>query len=245
MGDLGGDLYQYNEPRNRKWTVMEFFRRPVIRSLAHIVTYIPGDYELAVKWYGAKAAYHECVMYPSNVFVGDVVSEKGSEVICVQAGNSADPGNYHFEILDKLSAYKGAVEVFVPLSYGDEESARQVIDYGAEVFGGNFHALTKLMSFEEYMSYLSKVDIAIFNHRRQQAMGNTISLLGMGKKVFIRSDVTPWRLFVSQGLIIGDVENFDLSLLTPDEARYNSDIIRETYSFDRLYSQWKGVFDGR
>lgn len=241
----GGDLYQYNEPRNRKWVVMEFFRRPVIKSVANILTYIPGDYKLAVKWYGAKGTYHECVMYPSNVFVGGGVNSIGAESVCVQVGNSADSGNYHFEILDKLSTYKGEVKVFAPLSYGDEESARQVIAYGTEVFGDDFHALTKLMSFEDYMSYLSEIDIAVFNHRRQQAMGNTISLLGMGKKVFIRSDVTPWGLFVGQGLIIGDIENFELKLLTPEEAKYNSDIIKAAYSFDKLYSQWKGVFDGR
>jgi hypothetical protein len=34
------------------------------------------------------------------------------------------------------------------------------------------------MPFDEYLNLLAKVDIVIFKHKRQQAMGNITTLLG-------------------------------------------------------------------
>lgn len=42
--------------------------------------------------------------------------------------------------------------------------------------------IVDFMDFNEYINFLSTIDIAIFNHKRQQGMGNIITLLGMGKK---------------------------------------------------------------
>lgn len=41
------------------------------------------------------------------------------------------------------------------------------------------------MPFEEYLGLLAKIDIAILNHKRQQAMGNITTLLGLGKKYIL------------------------------------------------------------
>ena len=45
-------------------------------------------------------------------------------------------------------------------------------------FWRKFKPLVDFMPFDEYLNLLAKVDIAIFNHKRQQAMGNTTILLG-------------------------------------------------------------------
>jgi len=34
------------------------------------------------------------------------------------------------------------------------------------------------MPLDEYLNLLAKIDIAIFNHKRKQAMGNITTLLG-------------------------------------------------------------------
>ena len=38
------------------------------------------------------------------------------------------------------------------------------------------------MNNKDYIQFLNQIDIAVFNHNRQQAMGTIRSLLGMGKK---------------------------------------------------------------
>lgn len=53
---------------------------------------------------------------------------------------------------------------------------RKVIIKGKELFGEKFIPLTEFMTFEKYLEFLGSIDIAIFAHKRQQAMGNTITI---------------------------------------------------------------------
>ena len=57
----------------------------------------------------------------------------------------------------------------------------------------------------------------MFNHNRQQAMGNTITLLGLGKKVYMRRGVAQWSFFESHKIKVFDIVNFDLQVLDANE----------------------------
>lgn len=52
------------------------------------------------------------------------------------------------------------------------------------------------------MNFLSSLDIAIFAHNRQQGFGNTVSLLGMGKTVYLKEEVTTYQALEKIGLKI-------------------------------------------
>jgi dTDP-N-acetylfucosamine:lipid II N-acetylfucosaminyltransferase len=184
----GGDFY-FPETKSK-------IKYEIIKNIGYLVTYIEGDYELAKKWYKAKGKYHECFMYPSNLFKEYDIEVKKETTINIQLGNSADPSNNHLEVLKKLIKYKDDnIRILVPLSYGNQDYAKIVISKGKEFFGNKFIAITEFMPFKNYLVFLSNIDIAIFTHKRQQAMGNTITLLGLGKKVYMRTDVTHWQLF--------------------------------------------------
>ena len=74
----GGDLYSYKlDKKNLKWHITQFFRRPVIRQMGHMATYVEGDVRLARQWYGAKGKYCECMMYP-NIIYKDYLNEFNS-----------------------------------------------------------------------------------------------------------------------------------------------------------------------
>ncbi|MGI2072219.1 TDP-N-acetylfucosamine:lipid II N-acetylfucosaminyltransferase [Shewanella baltica] len=239
----GGDLYTYQlGKRNKKWQINEFFRRPVIKRIGHLVTYIEGDIALARKWYGATGKYQECLMYTSNLYKEYEVSENKKTSINIQVGNSADPSNNHIEALEKLLPFKDEdICIFVPLSYGSKEYAKQVITQGKEWFGDKFKPLTEFMPFEEYLSFLGSIDIAIFNHKRQQAMGNTITLLGLGKTVYLRSDTSQWPFFETKGIKIGDVEMFNS--LERYETKENIKIVKEYFSQENYKNQLAKLFE--
>src|SRR5690606_28770612 len=109
--------------------IREVSRRFVIQRVGHLVTYIPGDLELARKWYGARGKYHECLMYLSNTIGPQIepvvlqeVADRGSVNILV--GNSADPTNNHIDSLQKLLSFKDHdLKIYAPLSYGDKSHA--------------------------------------------------------------------------------------------------------------------------
>lgn len=243
----GGDLYVHNKKnKDWRWFKNEFFRKIVIKRLSLITTTVPGDYELVKKWYKTKARYIQNLMYNSHLSrqcTSDIPSK--NKTIIVQIGNSSDPSNNHREVIDKLAnCTKKEFVVFAPLSYGDEGYRKEIISYGLEKLGKNFIPMTDFISFSQYNKYLTSVDVAIFNHKRQQGMGNLIGLLSLGKKVYIRSDVTPWDYINGTGIIIYDTKGiFDLTPLDKAISKKNMEIASKVFSEKKLVSSWNSIFN--
>lgn len=247
----GNDLYYYiYKKKNLKANIYESFRKFIVKRFRGLVTYISGDYELAKKWYHVRGKHYYSLMYPSNLYHEYEVpriKKLTNSGLCIQIGNSADPSNNHFEILHWLERYKNAnLEIICPLAYGDLENRKAVIKEGKRLFGDNFVPLTEFMPFEDYLNMLSKVDVAIFNHKRQQGMGNTITLLGMGKKVYIRSDITTWNFCEEHGLKVFDTTLGILDLFQEmPKADYikNINTIKENFNENKLKYDWETIFN--
>jgi dTDP-N-acetylfucosamine:lipid II N-acetylfucosaminyltransferase len=241
----GGDLYCHKlRVRNFRSDVQETIRAFVIKRIGHFVTYIKGDYELAQKWYGVKGKYYKCLMYPSNLYKEYEVPPKQGETVNILVGNSADPTNYHAEVFEKLRLYKDDnIQIYCPLSYGQADYAEGIVKLGTELFGSKFTPLLDFMPFEKYLELLGQIDIAVFAHERQQAMGNTITLLGLGKKVFTRKDVTPWFLFNGLGVKVFDVSEFELFSMGEDVQKRNQQCIKTHFSEPKLVEQLHDIFD--
>jgi len=246
----GGDLYQYQKPKVRlQDRLTEHLRQFIIKRFGHLVTYLPHDIERAREWYSAQGEYHDCLMYLSNVVNSGVLkrprkSQSSGSGLKVLVGNSADPSNNHIDALKLLLPYKQHnIKVFVPLSYGDKFHAQKVIEQGKAWFGhDNFFPIVSFMEFDQYLEFLGEMDVALFFHHRQQAMGNTISLLGLGKTVYMRCDVSQWQLFKSLNIRVFDASKFDGSLLDSEEASKNILRVREFFSRETLISQYSKVF---
>jgi len=170
------------------------------------------------------------------------VPPKKSSTINIQIGNSADPSNEHFEMLGILKKYRDEdIKIFAPLSYGPKEYALRVKEEGERIFGKKFVALLDFMPYEQYLRFLGDVDIAMFNHRRQQAMGNTISLLGLGKRVYMRRDVTQCALFDRLGINVFDIKDFSLCQSAEFDVSLNVERIKMYFSERVLSRQLKEV----
>ena len=227
----GGDFYF---PKEQRW-----LKKQVIKRIRHFVTFLKGDFELVKRWYGAKGMLHECFMYPSNLYKEyDVKPKEDGGIINIQVGNSADSTNNHIEVFEKLRQYKDEnIKIYVPLSYGNQDHAKDVIAKGKEIFGDKFIALTDFMPFEKYLDFLGTIDIAIFAHKRQQAMGNIITLLGLGKEVYIRKDITTWQFFKDINVRLGDFNNFELAKIDSLNKKINMNKIKSFFSEDIYLKQ--------
>ncbi|MFA6143774.1 MAG: TDP-N-acetylfucosamine:lipid II N-acetylfucosaminyltransferase [Sulfuricurvum sp.] len=231
----GGDFYF---PEEQSW-----IKKQVIKKIGHFITYIKGDYLLAQKLYGAKGEYHECFMYPSNLYHEYDIKPKEYSIINIQLGNSADSTNNHIDMLEKLRKYKDEnINIYVPLSYGEKEYAIDVITKGKEIFGEKFIPLTEFVPFDNYLELLGDIDIAIFAHKRQQAMGNTITLLGLGKKVYMRNDIVTWQFLKTIDIEVFDVENIEIDILDNNIKGNNKQKIKDYFSKENLIVQLKSIF---
>jgi dTDP-N-acetylfucosamine:lipid II N-acetylfucosaminyltransferase len=240
----GNDLYVYRKNQRKKKRKIEFIRRCVIKRIGYLVTYVAGDVALARQWYNAKGQHINCIMYTSNVFEDRVFPRKEKSVLSIQVGNSADVSNAHEPVFEALSQIPEVdFHVYAPLSYGDPKNAIEVERSGLRLLGDRFTAMKDFMPLEQYYAFLADIDVAIFNHDRQQGMGNIINLLGLRKKVFMRSDVTSWIILKDLGLTVYDVACLDLQEIDLQVLEENHRIIKQNFSKAALASQLKQLLE--
>lgn len=246
----GGDLYAYKKSRSKlKYKIFELIRAFIIKRLGGLITHIKGDYELAKKWYGVGGKYYYSFMYPSNLYKEISINKKAEDdIVYLQVGNSADPSNNHLDVFEKLRFLNTEkMHIICPLSYGDKEYAEKVMKRGKEIFDNRFEPLLDFISFDKYLEILSKIDIAIFNHKRQQAVGNITTLLGLGKKVYIRDDITTWKFCETHGLKVYSVNSEFQDIFEPityEVKNENIKKIKEQFSEAKLVSDWENIFEG-
>ena len=242
-GIWGGDLYSYNvrEGKNYFHKIEDYVKG----NMKGYITQVERDFQLAQQWFKAKGKFYYCFAYPSNLYKERNIKYTEKTELWIQIGNSADSSNNHFEILDKLSKFKDMdIKLFCILSYGgDEEYKNLVIKKGIELFKDKFHPVLNFMSFDDYMNFLSSLDIAIFAHNRQQGFGNIVSLLGMGKTVYLKEEVTTYHTLEKIGLKIksfNKLEKIEKNLVQDSEN--NQRIVKEHFSKENLIKQWKEIF---
>jgi hypothetical protein len=182
-------------------------------------------------------------MYTSNIFKGYTRIQQSSSIVSIQIGNSADPENHHVDLLKMLQEHRGVdMRIVAPLMYGDPSHARYIATVGAKLFGKQFIALTEFVPNDKYLELLGSIDIAIFYHRRQQGMGNAIALLGMGKKLYMRTDITPWHFFQRIGIKVFDINELDLSRLDEETKQKNMELVRSYFTAEKLATHYRRIF---
>ncbi len=251
----GWDLYSYEYPvLDLKTKIIQKVKKIIFPKIRHFVTYIEGDYELAKKWYNIKSInYYECIMYPSNFYKDnyniiqiDDKKDLHKDTLNIQIGNSASESNNHLYIFQKLKYFADEnIKIFIPLSYGKNDNLNEIIKQGKNIFCDKITFLNDILSFDEYIKFQSSIDIAVFAHKQQEAMGNIISLLGLGKKVYIRNDITPFKFFNDMGVKVFDVENIELELLEQEIKKMNQQKIREYFSKENYLNQLKNIFESK
>jgi len=252
----GGDVY-YDLYRPRTWLHgwRERMRRAVIPWIPVVCSMVPGDFEYVRKTYGSRAKYVEA-FYPSPMDsralvpadAGDVANAKDGVTVLV--GNSGDPSNQHAWVFDTLARFRGPkLRVVAPLAYGDRAYVDSVVGHGRDLFGDRFMPLTEFLPPEQYGRLIREVDAAIMNHGFQQALGNVIALLLLGRKVYVRGDTTTYGYFKDLGVevhdtrLVADQSLADLAAFAPETGARNSDLVRSHLSEANAVGGWQRLFD--
>ena len=115
--------------------------------------------------------------------------------------------------------------------------------FGYVHFGGKFQPLDNLIEIGSYHALLKDIDIALFNHKRQQAMGTTITLLSLGKTVYMRPETTQWKFFDSLGIKVNDINTVaHMRLLDEKSRNKNIKIASNYFKKTRLLTQLNNIF---
>jgi len=204
----GADLYihrTYSKSKKLRDKIMDFMRGHIFKNVNTLGFDMPTDYQLMKDWYKVtRRAFFITYPQPINKELIDLAlkaKSKASSTINILLGNSASKENNHIEAFEILSKYSDEnIKIHCPLSYGDTEDYKKtVIEKGKSIFKDKFEPITNFMTPEEYAKFFSKMNVAIFNNNRQQAMGNITLASFLGCKVYLRQDTTMWRQYVENG----------------------------------------------
>ncbi len=251
----GSDLYwKRDRSRDMMSNIIEHMRKKIISLFPYIGCLVTGDYELAVKWYRTDAAMYR-VNYPDKDErkIVDALApyDKGNDgAVNIVIGNSGTPSNGHKEVCEQLKRWKDEnIKIYLPLSYGVPEYIEEVKTLYKDEFGDKAVIVDKLMPLEEYLKFLSTMDIGIFNNNRQQALGNIFALMYMGKGVYLKEGTSMWNELVGiQGSILTSCdeiagENFLTGQLDESGKKINKDVaVKLHYSEEYLKNEWDKVF---
>ncbi|MGE0090007.1 MAG: TDP-N-acetylfucosamine:lipid II N-acetylfucosaminyltransferase [Bacteroidales bacterium] len=125
-------------------------------------------------------------------------------------GNSSNPTNNHIDAFHWLKEHElGNRKIFCPLSYGTDSTTyvENVIKEGTHLFGDNFVPLKDFLPLEKYNEILATCSLIIMNQTRQQAVGNIITSLWNGAKLFLNEENPVYKHLIKIGVKVYSIQN--------------------------------------
>lgn len=150
------------------------------------------EVELVKRLYPGCKAKHAVNCFDQNFDIAKTFPMKSlpneGEPIKILFGNSSDPNGNHMDAIRYLERrIKTPFVVYSFLSYGDPESKEWTIEYAKKHLGDRFHAVTEYMDRPSFVQFVQQMDVVMMFHNRQQAEGNIMTSLSLGKPVFMKT----------------------------------------------------------
>lgn len=237
------EILSHNQRRSINYILREFVlsafykntnKKLVIEKISYFAPVIENEYKMVASKFNSNFPEYVSWNYGSTTKIVEgnlknlVISANN-----ILLGNSASPENNHVEILEFLRTQKlNHKKIICPLSYGNHEYASIVKNKGRNYFGDCFLALDDFMPYDEYMSVLSSCSNVIMNHNRQQGLGNIVSMLHMGAKIFLNEMNPLYAHFKERGGVIFTINDLykDPSMLdlklTDEDIQRNRQMIK-------------------
>lgn len=163
------------------------------------------EFEIVQKSINTEIKFLKFSYYPIELMVGENKARIKANNILI--GNSASLTNNHleaFELLKTLPVQNR--KIIVPLSYGDPKYAKSIIGIGNKMFPDVLEPLVDFMPLHEYNKHLEQCGIVIMNHYRQQAVGNVLTMLWMGAKVYLDERNTLFHYLKRIGIYVFSIQ---------------------------------------
>ncbi len=162
------------------------------RRMSGCATVVPDEWPL-VKRLGFRGEFFRYnYAWIEQLFPDGPLTAAGPNIL---VGNSSSAACNHVDTFHALARLdlRGR-KVMVPLSYGSERYREHVVRHGAAILGAVFMPVLDFLPLARYNELLESCGTVIMNHHRQQAVGNIMSALYMGARVFL-NEVNPCYAF--------------------------------------------------
>lgn len=179
---------------------------------------------------------------PYQTIVSTKIPQKDYYQILVN--NSAHKST--LEALELMKKFKNEnIKIYTILSYGDMRWNNQILKKGKDLFGENFIPLTKFIPPDQYIKFLARNDAFILNQGRPQGMTTFFAMMLMGKKVFMRSELSDYLKM--EGYNVGDTQAIPemtlTELLEPVGKERNRELAAQRFDPTHVRNFWQTIFD--
>jgi len=229
-----------------------WINKTIIPSLGAVCPLVSNDFSVLEKAIGPCPNYFEAYYSFREIKELPSVPRLRKGPVKVLLGNSANPSNNHIEAIEWIADFKHEqIKIFCPLSYGGSKAyVEKVVRAGKLLLGDKFHPIVDMMPIEKYFEFLDGIDVLIFNHHRQQGLGNLIHMLLQGKPIYIRKDSSTFVSMKEMGIELRDscqipkMSFSEFSRLIPLEViKMNLKSYREHRSGETSIANWKNLFN--
>tara|TARA_R110002072_G_scaffold131586_4_gene271390 strand:+ start:24221 stop:25411 length:1191 start_codon:yes stop_codon:yes gene_type:complete len=220
-------------------------KRKAIARIDYLGSSFKEEFEAVCSKIGEEKKFFSFWYYPLERIV-DLSKDYSIEKDSIWVGNSGAISGNHIDIFEKLkqatiSKFKNVIS---PLSYGDNKYIEEIRTLGDSYFGTKYEPLLDFMPLQDYNAQLARAAIAIFYNKRQQALGNIITLVYMGCKVYLNPHNPIYAFMRRKGFFIYNFneefsEEIYLKALTIKEKKHNQKLLQELLKEDILLKNLK------
>ncbi len=220
---------------------LEYFRETLLlhHKITYFISYIEEDFHLFSKYYPNAMKFIFSPFLTLNQYLGNIEQpELYINTGNILIGNSASLESNYFDVIEDLKVNKSKFyKAFFVLNYGEtfKNFKKDIqIEINKEL-SEKADCITEFMDLKTYVEFLKSCNTAVFLHYRQQAMGNIITLIYLGARVYLSKHNPILHFFNSKGIKINIFENefeeFGTSDLSNEEKEANRTNINKIFSF--------------
>jgi len=239
-------LWLFTNYRNKKISLPKFLAKRLennyltdfyktVQKIHIVAPIVPTEYKIV------KSINPNLVYAPFNYGnIEDLLIDDNDNNVeksrSILIGNSASPTNNHVDAFKRIyKIRRGGQKVIVPLSYGGKKEYIQfVIEKGKRYFGDDFKPIIDFLPLNLYNQLISGCEYAVFNHIRQQAVGNIVTMGYFGTKIFLNGKSPVYKYFKKRGIHVFSIEEINnkslSSRMNKKEIEVNRALLYKLYS---------------
>ncbi len=232
----------------------EFLRKyntkSIIKKMDYFVHFMPEEIEWVEGQMSVKKQHLWSIYIMLEDYIGPELYDRSvSNQKNIMIGNSSSFTSNHVELIDAL---KGRIpsdfKVHVPLNYGNKGYGSYVKNYGTAQLGSQFVPMMDRLPRDEYNEFLLSCPFVFMNHYRQQALGNILTALWMGAKIYLNEDISTYVYLKRLGFHIFSITKFfeseklELEILGKAEVEHNRELMMQHFSRESVSAKMHESF---
>ena len=227
-----------------------FADKSIYKRINYCLTDVHEDFEFVKKYTHSSMKELWYNYYSIEETVGSLANQKVNAGN-ILVGNSCNLENNYPDAFSALSRFDlSDRKIIVPLSYGQPWLKKIILKRGEAFFKKSFLPLTDFLERDVYNIYLLSCSTVVMNHYRPQAMGNILTSLWLGAKVYMSKRSLLFAFFQRIDIHLFSVEddlkpeNKEALLpLDPAKVEHNRNILKNIYGKDIMMMRLKEIVE--